>query len=187
MLKRLCLALVLLTSSALMTAPGRAMPLAVMADIPLGPAIPGESRYAGAVVRTVRGMIEYTRWPQHNDPLVLCVAGPTQHAGQIGSIRLSDGRRVDRRNVNATPGALGGCHILYLGNLAIALQRQLTEAVRGRGVLTIAEADPSNAAEAMFAFTYKPNGLSFRLNVDAVSRSGLRVDPRVLRLSQGGA
>lgn len=187
MIRRPLLALACLAVLATVPVAGQAMPLAVMADIPLGPVIPGESRYAGAVVRTVRGIIEYTRWPQRHDPLVLCVAGPTQHAGQLGSIRLSDGRRVDRRNVNATPGALGGCHILYLGNLAINLQRQLTETVRGRGVLTIAEADPANTAEAMFAFTYKPNGLSFRLNVDAVSRSGLRVDPRVLRLSQGGA
>lgn len=187
MIRRPFLVLACLAVLAIVPVAGRAMPLAIMADIPLGPAIPGESRYAGAVVRTVRGMIEYTRWPQRHDPLVLCVAGPTRHAGQLESIRLSDGRRVDRRNINATPGALGGCHVLYLGDMAITLQRQLTEAVRGRGVLTIAEADPSNAAEAMFAFTYKPNGLSFRLNVDAVSRSGLRVDPRVLRLSQGGA
>lgn len=181
------LALACMAALATLPVAGWAMPLPVLADIPLGPAVAGESRYAGAVARTVRGMIEYTRWPQRHDPLVLCVAGPTRHATQLGSIRLSDGRRVDRRNINATPTALGGCQILYLGDLAITLQRQLTEAVRGRGVLTIAEADPSNTAEAMFALSYKPAGLSFRLNVDAVARSGLKVDPRVLRLSQGGA
>lgn len=76
--------------------------------------------------------------------------------------------------------------MVYLGNLPIAQQRQLTAALRDRGVLTIAESDPGNASEAMFVLTYQPDALSFRLNVDAVSRSGLKVDPRVLRVAQGG-
>jgi YfiR/HmsC-like len=62
----------------------------------------------------------------------------------------------------------------------------LTAAVRGRGVLTIAEADPGNVSEAVIVLTYQPHSLSFRLNIDAISRSGLRIDPRVLRISQGG-
>jgi YfiR/HmsC-like len=118
---------------------------------------------------------------------VLCVAGPAQHAAQIGNQRLSDGRQVVRRNVAAQPAALNGCDAVYIGSLPLATQRQLTSAVRGRGVLTIAENDPGSSSEAMFALTFKPAGLSFRLNIDAVSRSGLRVDPRVLRVAKGGS
>ncbi|HQV04660.1 MULTISPECIES: YfiR family protein [unclassified Novosphingobium] len=163
-----------------------APPLLAMADMPLGSRSNGGSVYTGAVARTVRAMIEYTRWPSRQEPVRLCVAGAAQHAGQLDGIRLSDGRRVERRNVSASPGGIAGCNVLYLGNLSIAQQRQLTTAVRGRGVLTIAEADPGNAAEAMFALTYQPKGLSFRMNIDAISRSGLKVDPRVLRVAQGG-
>jgi hypothetical protein len=163
-----------------------APPLLAMADMPLGGSQAGQSRYAGATARTVRAMIEYTRWPSPQDPLVLCVVGAAQHAGGLGGIRLADGRRVERRNVSAAPGALGGCDVVYLGSLPIVQQRQLTAAVGGRGVLTIAEADPANASEAMFVLTYQPSALSFRLNVDAVSRSGLKVDPRVLRVAEGG-
>lgn len=163
-----------------------APPLLVMADMPLGTSQVGESRYAGAAARTVRAIIEYTRWPVRSDPVVLCVAGPARHAAQLGSIRLADGRRVERRNVSATPAGLAGCQVLYLGNMALGQQRQLTGAVRGRAVLTIAEVDAGPASEAMFTLTYQPSSLSFRLNVDAVSRSGLKVDPRVLRVSQGG-
>lgn len=163
-----------------------APPILAMADVPVGASVAGQSRYAGAVARTVRAIIEYTRWPQRSDPVVLCVAGPAQHAAQLGSIRLSDGRRVERRNVAPNAAALGGCHVLYIGQVPLAQQRQLTSAVRGRAVLTIAEADPGTASEAMFALTFKPAALSFRLNIDAVSRSGLKVDPRVLRLAQGG-
>lgn len=172
---------------ALVLAANTSPPVANLAGMPLGTAVPGESIYAGAAARTVKAIIDYTRWPQRHDPLVLCVAGPAQHAAQLGGIRLADGRQVERRNVAAAPAALGACHVLYIGKLPIATQRQLTAAVRSKGVLTIAEADPGNTSEAIITLTYQPRALSFRLNIDAISRSGLRVDPRVLRISQGGA
>jgi YfiR/HmsC-like len=163
-----------------------APPLLAMADMPLGTSQAGESRYAGAAARTVRAIIEFTRWPVRSDPVLLCVAGPARHAALLGTIRLSDGRKVERRNIAASSAALAGCNVLYLGNLPVAQQRQLTAAVRGKAVLTIAESDTGSASDAMFTLSYQPNALSFRLNVDAVSRSGLKVDPRVLRVSQGG-
>lgn len=154
--------------------------------MPLGVVPAGASPYAGAVARTVKGIMEFARWPERHDPLVLCVAGPARHGAQLGGWRMADGRQVQRRNVAASTAALGGCDVLYLGQLTVPVQRQLTAAVRGRGVLTIAEADPNNTSEVMFAFTYQPNSLSFRLNIDAVSRSGLKIDPRVLRVAKGG-
>lgn len=163
-----------------------AAPLLAMASMPLGEQSRGGSAYEGAAARTVRGIMEYARWPQRRDPTVLCVVGPALHAGQLGAFRMADGRQVQRRNVAASTAAVVGCDVLYLGQLAIPVQRQLTAAVRGRGVLTIAEVDPANASEAMFAFTYQPTSLSFRLNIDAVSRSGMKIDPRVLRVAKGG-
>ena len=94
--------------------------------------------------------------------------------------------RLRPSHVAAQPAALAGCDVVYIGSVPLPAQRQLTAAVRGRGVLTIAENDPGSSSEAMFALTYKPGGLSFRLNIDAVSRSGLRVDPRVLRVAKSG-
>ena len=157
-----------------------------LAGMPLGTATPGESAYTAAAARTVKAIIDYTRWPQRHDPLVLCVAGPALHAAQLGTIRLADGRRVERRNVAGNAAAVAPCQVLYLGQLPIGQQRQLTAAVRGKGVLTIAEADPGNTSESIVALTYQPSALSFRLNIDAISRSGLKIDPRVLRISQGG-
>lgn len=162
------------------------VPLHAAADMPLGAVGGAGDAYAGAAARTVRAIVEYTRWPQAGSDLVLCIAGPVSHAGQLGNWRTSSGQQVVRRNIAAQTAATAGCEILYMGNLSVPVMRQLTAAVRGKGVLTIAENDPNNASEAMFVLTYKPNSLSFRLNIDAVSRSGLKVDPRVLRIAQGG-
>jgi YfiR/HmsC-like len=169
------LAILALTAAVLLAAPGQAM------------SNPGadDSPHAGAVVRTIRTLVEYTRWPQPPNPVEVCIAGPASHAGQLDAVRLGDGRLLQRRAVAASPAALGSCDVVYIGKLPLAGQRQLTAAVRGRGVMTVAEADPECRSEAMFCLIYPAKGLSFRLNIDAVSRSGLRVDPRVLRVSQG--
>ena len=155
-------------------------------DMPLGEAAPGESPYAGAVARTVRSLVEYTRWPQPPNPDEVCVAGPASHDDQIDGTRLADGRVLRRRVVAPSAGALGGCDVLYLGKLPLQGQQQLVAAVRGRGVLSVAEADPACQSEAMFCLVFAPQALTFRMNIDAVSRSGLKVDPRVLRIAQAG-
>lgn len=153
-------------------------------DMPVAPATPGGDPYAPAVARTVGAMIDYTRWPAPADPLTLCVAGPAAHAGWLDRVRLAGGRGVQRRPVAPAPAALAGCEVLYLGALPLPAQRGLTGAVQGKGVLTIAEADPDCRSEAMFCLVFEPRALTFRLNVDAISRSGLKVDPRVLRLAE---
>jgi hypothetical protein len=177
MIVRNCLAFIALVAVAI---PAPAL------DTPLGAVGADGSAYAGAAARTVRSLVEYTRWPQPPSPVQVCVAGPASHAAQIDGTRLTDARFLQRRNIAVSGAGLAGCDVLYIGKVPIAGQRQLTAAVRGKGVLTIAEADPNCQSEAMFCLVYQPRGLSFRLNIDAVSRSGLKVDPRVLRLSLGG-
>lgn len=165
-----------------------AAPPAVAAEESLvlaaGAAAPGDP-YAPAVGRMVQSMIEYTRWPSPQNPVELCVAGPVDHAARLDGLRLSDGRAIARRSVAASPSALGGCNVVYIGRLPPAAARGLTDAVRGKGVLTIAESDLDGRSQAMFVLVFRPGAVTFRLNIDAVSRSGLRVDPRVLRLAQG--
>jgi hypothetical protein len=140
---------------------------------------------AAAVARMVQSFVEYARWPGRRDPVRLCVVGPAQHAGRLGELRLADGRAVQRRNLaaSALPGA--DCDVAYLGPMTPTALRAATTALRGRGVLTIAEADPTCRSQAMFCLIHGQQTLSFRLNIDAVSRSGMKVDPRVLRMAQG--
>jgi hypothetical protein len=138
-----------------------------------------------AVARIVQSLVEYTRWPEARSVVRLCVVGPTAYAGRLDGLRLADGRSIERRAV--IPGLItaGACDAVYMGQLPPAAQRQITAQVRGRGVMTIAEADPQCRSQAMFCLSFMPQAVSFRLNLDAVARSGLRVDPRVLRLSAG--
>lgn len=118
-----------------------------------------------AVGRIVQSITEYTTWPRRENPVTLCVIGPASHANGLDGLRLADGRLIDRQTVTVAT---------------------LTARVRGQGVLTIAEFDPDCRSQAMFCLLYPPQAVTFRMNIDAIARSGLKVDPRVLRISQGG-
>lgn len=153
----------------------------LLAPLALAGVAEGEG-YNPAVARVVLSLVEYTRWPSPRSPLRLCVAGPALHAGRLDGLKLADGRRIDRVTVAAVTPA--SCDAVYMGQLPMPAQRQLITALRGRAVMTIAEADPLCRSQAMFCLSFTAQTVSFQLNVDAVSRSGLRVDPRVLRLSE---
>lgn len=165
------------------------MPPAAAGDPLLVPfALAGVSEaggFAPAVARVVQSLVEYTRWPNPPNPVRLCVVGPALYAARLGGMRLADGRAIDRLTLPALAVKPGGCDAVLIGQLPFPAQRQLINRLRGRGILTIAEADPQCRSQAMFCLHFTPEAVSFRLNIDAVTRSGLRVDPRVLRLSAG--
>lgn len=144
-------------------------------------------REAVGVARMVGNILEYTRWPEAPETLGLCVAGSTTYGSRLDTVSLPDGVPVERRFL--APDAIevpADCHALYLGNLELAEMRRWTAMVRGAPVVTIAEHDLTCASDAMFCLVFLPDALAFEMNIDAVSRAGVRVDPRVLRLSRGG-
>lgn len=141
--------------------------------------------YSPAIARMVSAIVLYTRWPDDPQTLRTCVVGPTDHADD-----LITGRHVASVGVRAFRAAAekarpDTCEIVYLGRLSIEQQRVITDAVRGAAVLTIAENDPACRSRAMVCLLFEAEALSFRLNIDSVANSQIRIDPRVLRLSAG--
>ena len=141
---------------------------------------------ATGTARMVDAMLEYARWPGNPDQVRLCLLGPVRHAGRLGSISLSQGRTISIRRASAASDIPASCDVVYFAATTVPEMKQITASARERAVLTIAENDPSCRSEAMFCLAPSPGSLSFRLNIDAVSRSSVRVDPRVLRVAKGG-
>lgn len=172
----------LLVVSAAMPAPGygaRLMP----AGLELGN---GPDPYAPAVSRMVRSIAEFSRWPDETRPLTLCIVGPTDHAEDITTYQLSRGRTLSPVRIASSEATAAQCDALYIGRMSLAEQRRLADLTLGGAVLTIAENDPACRSRAMFCLLFQANSLSFRLNIDAVSRSQVRVDSRVLRMNYTG-
>lgn len=161
-----------------------AVPVLKPAVMPLGP---GPDRMAAGVARMVGSIFEFTRWPTDRSVVRLCLAGAVAHGDRLGDIGLSSGAQV----VLSTLAADGmppwsQCDALYIGALDAGTTRRLVAGARGAPIVTIAEDDPDCASGAMFCLLFEPQMLSFQLNIDAVSRSQVRIDPRVLRMAKGG-
>ncbi|WP_311267121.1 YfiR family protein [Sphingobium sp. WCS2017Hpa-17] len=161
-----------------------AVPTAQPAMLPLGT---GADANAVGTARMVGAMLEYTRWPTARPVVRLCLAGNARHAGRLADISLSNGAQLQLSSLNGPAAARSeGCDALYIGRLDAAPMQGLIAGTRGQPVLTITEDDPDCRSGAIFCLLYAPQTLSFQLNIDAVSRSAVRIDPRVLRLSKGG-
>ena len=131
------------------------------------------------VGRMVQGILSYSRWPAARTPIRLCVAGAPRFGAALpgagGGIVLIRGAAELRAEA---------CDALYLGPLLPAARAALLARMRGRPVVTIDEADPGCGAGAMFCLVIGRTGIAMEMNLDAVSRSGVRIDPRVLRLGR---
>lgn len=143
--------------------------------------------YGPAVARLVRSVVQYTRWPGEPYRLRACVVGPADHADYLlaGSEVRTVG--VTASTVSADAVRPANCEIVYVGRLSLEQQRAVTARMRGAAVLTIAENDPACRSRAMFCLLFEAEALSFRLNIDSVANSQVRIDPRVLRLGAGVA
>jgi len=155
--------------------------------VPAGlPVDPGPGGADDATARIVGAILDYSRWPEPRAAIRLCIDEQAKNADALGHIVLSGNRPVRIVRVMATtPGLATACDALYIAKSDLATMRQQTAKVRGAAVVTIAEADRECQSEAMFCLTQQAGQMSFRLNIDAVSRSTVRIDPRVLRLSRG--
>jgi hypothetical protein len=176
-----------LSRMALLAALAASCPLAAappLTEINL-PLSSGPDRFALGAARTVGSILAYSRWPAAPDPVRLCVIGAASHAALLNG-PLPGGITVSRRNLPAgSSDAAIMCDALYLGNLPLSEMRATIGTVRGRPVVTIAEDDPDCRSEAMFCLVFGQAALSFEMNIDAISRSAVRIDPRVLRMARG--
>lgn len=166
---------------AILFAHGVAVPL----EVQLAPAVesplqPIASKPMDPVSRVIGGIISYARWPVEPQPLRLCISGVTQFDLHSPEISRASNRTIVTRRI--LPNAsTADCDMLYLGTMDAAQQRQMLQSVRNRSIVSIVEFDPQCRSGAMFCLRAKATGVTFQLSIDAISRSSVRIDPRVLR------
>jgi hypothetical protein len=147
-----------------------------------GPPPAGGGSLQVAVV--VAGIVSYTRWPAETRPIRLCTLGrglgvdELLGVGDLGSGQLSVPVRA------ASVGSAGtGCDVIYVGTLSLQATRDLLQGMVGRPVLMIGEGREFCSDGGMFCLQPGASA-SFAVNLDAVARSGLRVNPWVLRIAR---
>jgi hypothetical protein len=135
----------------------------------------------------IGGIASYARWPDGSARTgrVMCLVGTPRLTDRMAPDAPGPGAITVRRMgadmaINRTD-----CDMLFLGRMPVADRRQLIAWVRGRPILTITDDDAACIYGAMFCLNNKAASLSFSVNLDAIGRGPLRIDPRVLRIGGG--
>ncbi|WP_159166209.1 MULTISPECIES: YfiR family protein [Aeromonas] len=138
------------------------------------------------VRQTVLDILSYTRWPTEPEALRLCIAAPTEYATALFAIKQqANGRPVSVRRYDVEDEMLGRqCDVLYLGVLAPERRLPLFQRLRGHAILSISEQSAECTADAVFCLLIGSERIRFRVNLDALARSGVRVHPAVLKLAR---
>ena len=138
------------------------------------------------VTTVVAGIVSYTRWPGEARSIRLCTIGrgpgvdELLAAADLGSAQQS----VPVQAARGAAPALNDCDAIYVGILATSTARNLLQSAVGRPVLMIGEGQEFCTDGGMFCLQPAASAVGFAVNLDAVARSGLRVNPRVLRMAR---
>lgn len=147
----------------------------------------GGDGMARAVNRIVGGIVSYARWPNEaaGTVRVMCLVGAPRLTDRMAPDVPGAGSVIVRRASAAAVTGQTDCDILFLGRMPATDRQDLIAWVRRRPVLTITDDDPSCLYGAMFCLKNNGAHLSFSVNLDAIGRGPLRIDPRVLRIGGG--
>lgn len=132
----------------------------------------------------VSGIVSYTRWPGLQSQPTLCIFSTsrfTQVLSGSDNVPLSYIPII----VHNDQEALGaGCNALYFGNESPESQQGLINAFHSRPLLLISEQNSQCQIGSAFCLIFDSARVRFAVNLDALSRSGVRVNPDVLMLAR---
>lgn len=148
----------------------------------------GDTQANAAVAQTVNGILSYSRWPAKtaSSALTLCIIPPVKYAAQL----TPDGSAFTGRPLKVmtlpfdSPLLTSQCDAIYSGSTTADQQTDLHQRLEGHAILTISEQDDTCALLNAFCLVITPLHTGFKLNLDTLSRSGVRVNPAVLQLAR---
>lgn len=91
--------------------------------------------------------------------------------------------KVDRVPFDS-PLLSAGCDVIYLGEITSAQRQNFMQRISGHSILSISENDIECSAGSAFCLQIDGDQASFKVNLDALARSGVRVHPNVLQLAR---
>lgn len=142
-----------------------------------------------AANRIVSGIISFTHWPGKNSLPRLCIFSTARHLSYSNdSAKVLPAKNFDITYINNKSNLPSAqCDAIYFGSETPQQQSDILETTRGRPTLSIAENNPDCTLGAVFCLLVKQKPPAFSVNLDSLSRSGVKVSPDVLLLSRKGS
>ena len=138
------------------------------------------------VAEVVLGILSYARWPDaaSRSNKQLCLVGPTEFADTLRDTAISfPGWNPSVQRVSPDYQDIAtDCQAIYTGVLLENERAQLSARLEGQPVLTISEQNDSCEVSTLFCLRIEDGRVGFEVNLDSVERSGIRINPNVLRL-----
>jgi len=145
------------------------------------------------VKKTVLGIMSYTRWVPPPTPVTFCIVA-AKHGSALEGL---DGSTTNIANNTPTgenriviskldydaTKLSAQCDAIYFGNVSPADQQKVIAARQNRPILTISE-DSDCEIGSSFCLQTTSTPITFLVNLDSLTRSGVRVDPNVLLLGK---
>ncbi len=136
-----------------------------------------------AVQRIVSGIISYTRWPRLSAPPRICIFRSSRLA-QLVNDNITPLSYTAVIVENSEEALTSRCDGLYFGKERPEEQAKLIEAYQPRPLLLIAEQNTQCLIGSSFCLNINVTPVKFAVNLDSLSRSGVRVNPDVLMLAR---
>lgn len=137
----------------------------------------------------IAGIIHYTRWPGHPDPVRLCLNEKDTDTAAI-SLHFEQGYKdlprvlpLSRRLLVDAGDKLLDCNVVYFGKVNAKEVSALLIQLGRHPILTIGHGDDFCSYSGLFCLVPQPLGLRIGANLDSISRNGLRVNPLLLKLT----
>lgn len=139
-----------------------------------------------AATKMVLGIISYSRWPTPPPVIRLCVIAPTNYAEELFNPALMQTAHPIKTQRYSLPDAslASNCDVAYLGNMGEQQRQELATQLSGYPILTISENYVECTLGSAFCLLLEDKQASFKVNMDALARTGVRVHPNVLQLAR---
>ena len=134
--------------------------------------------------KIVEGILSFSRWPSVVEHPLLCISQQAKYFnmskatgnGSYRVVTISDSTKFNS----------AGCNAIYLGQESVKQQSAIINSLEGQHVLTISENNSDCVAGASFCINRRNQRFKFSVNLDSLTRSGVRVNSDVLLLSRDG-
>ncbi len=153
----------------------------------LGPSARAQTPEASLKAAYSLNFAKFTHWPGAVQPdagLKVCMVGRSPVASVLSA---SEGESVGGRPISfdykRLPGDVTDCHLLYLSELDLDRERRLLASLAGLPILTVSDLPGFAKAGGMIELVVVEKRLRFEINLGALRKAGLRLDPKLLRLA----
>jgi hypothetical protein len=122
-------------------------------------------------------------FPDARSPFVIGVLGQDPFGPQLDAV--VHGETIDHRTLvierYRTIAELHNCNILFIARTQLAQLPHILEALKGRSVLTVTDADDDDPSGVMIQLVNRSNRIKLRIDVAAARAGNLVISSKLLR------